>query len=116
MKKKSVQVEVPLSIHELLQDIAQSSGWSFQEVLLQTIKSGLPPSLAKVPEDFHEGLLLLNSLGDRDLLRVVEGELPGSLPKGPKSADFKLLRQTYALRLLKWRGHPIPSPYEALVS
>ena len=94
MKKKSVQVEVPLSIHELLQDIAQSSGWSFEEVLLQTIKSGLPPSLGKVPEDFHEGLLLLNSLGDRDLLRVVEGELPGSVPKGPKSADFKLLRQT----------------------
>ena len=116
MKKKSVQVEVPLSIHELLQDIAQSSGWSFEEVLLQTIKSGLPPSLGKVPEDFHEGLLLLNSLGDRDLLRVVEGELLGNLPKGPKSADFKLLRQTYALRLLKWRGHPIPSPYEALVS
>lgn len=116
MKKKSVQVEIPLSIYELLQDIAQSSGWSFEEVLLQTVKSGLPPSLGKVPEDFHEGLLTLNSLGDRDLLRVVEGELPSSMPKGPKSADFKLLRQTYALRLLKWRGHPIPSPYEALVS
>jgi hypothetical protein len=116
MKKKSVQIEVPLSIHELLQDIAQSSGWSFEEVLLQTIKAGLPPSLGKVPEEFHEGLLTLNSLGDRDLLRVVEGELPGSLPKGPKSADFKLLQKTYALRLLKWRGHPIPSPYEALVS
>ena len=116
MKKKSVNIEIPLSIHELLQDIAQSSGWSFEEVLLQTIKSGLPPSLGKVPVDFHEGLLLLNSLGDRDLLRVVEGELTGSVPKGPKSADFKLLRQTYALRLLKWRGHPIPSPYETLVS
>lgn len=116
MKKKSVQLEIPLSIYELLQDIAQSSGWAFEDVLLQTIKAGLPPSLGKVPEDFHEGLLFLNSLGDRDLLRIVEGDLPDGLPQGPKSADFKLLRQTYALRLLKWRGHPIPSPYEALVS
>ncbi|MCB9422187.1 MAG: hypothetical protein H6667_20460 [Ardenticatenaceae bacterium] len=116
MKKKSVQIEIPLSIYELLQDIAQSSGWSFEDVILQTIKSGLPPSLGKVPVDFHEGLLALNSLGDRDLLRVVEGELPKNLPQGPDSADFKLLRQTYALRLLKWRGHPIPSPYETLVS
>ena len=116
MKSKKVQVEIPLSIYELLQDIAQASNWTFEEVVLQTIKSGLPPSLGKVPEEFHEGLLLLNGLGDRDLLCVVEGELPKGLPQGPKSADFKLLRQTYALRLLKWRGHPIPSPYEALVS
>jgi hypothetical protein len=116
MKKKKVEVEVPLSIYELLQDIAQSSKWPFEEVVLQTIKAGLPPSLGKVPVDFHEGLLSLNALGDRDLLRVVEGDVPAGLPKGPKSADFKLLRKTYALRLLKWRGHPIPSPYEALVS
>ena len=116
MKKKKVEVEIPLSIYELLQDIAQSSKWPFEEVILQTIKAGLPPSLGKVPTDFHEGLLSLNGLGDLDLLRVVEGKVPEGLPKGPKSADFKLLRQTYALRLLKWRGHPIPSPYEALVS
>jgi hypothetical protein len=114
--KKKVQVEVPLSIYELLQDIAQASGWSFEEVMLQTVKSGLPPSLGKVPADFHDSLLSLNGLGDRDLLRVVEGELPKGVKKGPDSPDFKLLRQTYALRLLKWRGHPIPTPYEALVS
>lgn len=116
MKKKKVQVEIPLSIHELLQDIAQASDWPFEEVILQTIKAGLPPSLGKVQTDFHEGLLALNALGDRDLLRVVEGDLPAGLPEGPKSPDFNLLRKTYALRLLKWRGHPIPSPYEALVS
>ncbi len=111
--KKKVQVELPASIYNLLQEIADSSGWPLQEVMLQTIKSGMPPSLSKVPEAFHEGLLALNKLGDRDLLRVVEGELP---PKGKKSPEFELLRKTYALRLLKWRGHPIPHPFEALVS
>lgn len=116
MKKKTVQVELPLSIHHLIAEVAEASGWTFQDVVIQTIKSGLPPSLSKVPEAFHDDLLVLNKLGDRDLLRVVEGELPDGLSQGPDSPDFKLLRQTYALRLLKWRGHPIPSPYEALVS
>ncbi len=116
MKKKEVCIEVPLSIYYLLDEIAGASKWTLQEVMLQTVKSGLPPSLGKVPDDFHDGLLALNSLGDRDLMRVVEGDLPSGLKKGPNSADFKLLRQTYALRLLKWRGHPIPPPFESLVS
>lgn len=113
MKKKKVQVELPLSICYLLEEIAAASGWTMQEVMAQTVKAGLPPSLGKVPEDFHDDLLALNKMGDRDLLRVIEGELELS---GQRSADFKLLRKTYALRLLKWRGHPVPPPFEALVS
>ncbi|MCP4425626.1 MAG: hypothetical protein GY803_14115 [Chloroflexi bacterium] len=116
MKKKKVQLELPMSIYDLLQDIAEASDWTFQKVILQTVKAGLPPSLGKVPDDFHDGLLVLNGLGDRDLMRVAEGDIPSDLEDGPDSADFKLLRQTYALRLLKWRGHPIPPPFEALVS
>jgi hypothetical protein len=117
MKKKTVQVKLPLSIYELLQDIAEASNWSFEEVMLRTIQSGMPPALGKVPDEFHDGLLALNALNDRDLMRVAEGEMPAALKeKGPDSADFKLLRQTYALRLLKWRGHPIPPPYEAIVN
>ena len=114
---ETVQIDLPLSIYHQLKDIADASSWTFEEVVLQTIRAGLPPLLSKVPHVFHEELLSLNSLSDRDLLRVVEGELPptGDQNEEHKKADFDLLRRTYALSLLKWRGHPIPAPYESLI-
>jgi len=117
VKKKKVQIELPESIYRLLQQVAEASEWPLEEVLLQSVKSGLPPSTGKVPEEFRDGLLALCKLDDRSLLRVVEGDIPAELQgKGGHKGDFKLLQQTYALRLLKWRGHPIPPPFEALIS
>lgn len=112
MKMKKVELELPVSIYYLLQEIADVSGRSFQDVMMMTVRSGLPPSLAKVPEAFHEELLALNKLDDKALLLVAEEDLPTTSKHPP---DFSLLRQTYALRLLKWRGHPVPSPYAGLV-
>ena len=63
MKKKKVEVEIPLSIYELLQDITQSSKWPFEEVVLQTIKAGLPPSLGKVPTEFGKDHLIASNGG-----------------------------------------------------
>lgn len=117
MKTKSVQVELPLGFYEDLKEIAEASSWSLEQVLLQCIKSGMPPTLHKVPEAFHEELIGLNRLNDRDLLRVVEGDWPagGKENELQRKADFSVLRRTYALSLLRWRGHPIPAPYEALI-
>lgn len=119
-KKVTVEVELPETIHDQLKDIAEysSDDWTFQEVLLQTIRNGLPPLLSKVPHAFHEELLAINKLGDRDLLRVIEGEMPldeSQKDEAHQKVDYDLLRRTYALSLLKWRGHPIPPPYEALI-
>lgn len=117
MSKIPVQIELPAYIHGQLKKISDVSGASIEEILLQTVKAGLPPILTKVPDAFHDDLLALNKLSDRDLLRVVENELPSTAVQDDehKKADFDLLRRTYALSLLKWRGHPIPPPYEALV-
>ncbi|HEX6384098.1 MAG TPA: hypothetical protein VF177_05460 [Anaerolineae bacterium] len=117
MKTKKVQVELPLSFYDDLQEIAQASSWPLEEVLLQCVKAGMPPTLRKVPEAFHEELLALNRLNDRDLLRVVEDDLPATGKQGElhRKADFNILRRTYALSVLRWRGHPILDPYEALI-
>ena len=116
---QKIEIDLPNSIYNQLKAIADSSSWTFDEVILQTIRNGLPPLLGKVPHTFHQELLELNRLTDRDLWRVVEGKLPPSDVDTSKEeyrqADFDLLRRTYALSVLKWRGHPIPEPYDALI-
>ncbi|MCA9874349.1 MAG: hypothetical protein H6659_05770 [Ardenticatenaceae bacterium] len=118
MKGKKITVEIPEHMYDDLQRIAQASNWPLEEVLLQSIKVGLPPSLSKVPEAFHEELLGLNALGDLDLMRVADGDWPE--PKKQdlmhQKADFVTLRRTYALSLLRWRGHPVPSAYDSYIA
>lgn len=114
MKATKVTVELPSHIYEDLQRVADASSWSLEEVVVQTIKSGMPPLLSKVPEAFHAELLALNALGDADLMRVADGNWPDP-PKQDlmhQKADFVTLRRTYALSLLRWRGHPVPSAYD----
>lgn len=118
MKTRRVTVQIPEQIYEDLTRIAEASNWSLDEVMLQTVKSGLPPSLAKVPEAFHEELLALNALSDMDLMRVADGHAPEPERQDAMHtrADFATLRRTYALSLLRWRGHPVPGGYDAYIA
>lgn len=117
MSTKEIAIELPETLYNELQDVATAAGLPLEKVIVQTIRSGMPPSLSKVPAAFHQELLALNKLNDRDLIRVVEGDLPPAQrdDEQRRKADFQSLRRIYALSLLKWRGHPIPSPYETLV-
>jgi len=117
MSEKKVEINMPMDIYANLQQIAEASGWPFEEVVLQAIRTGSPPNLSKVPADFQPDLLALNKLSDQDLLKVVEGDLPGpKMDERRKKADFATLHRTYALSLLRWRGHPVPTMYEALIT
>ncbi|MCB8921854.1 MAG: hypothetical protein H6662_09735 [Ardenticatenaceae bacterium] len=118
MSAKRITIELPDNIFTELAGVAKAASLPVEEVILQSIRTGMPPTLNKVPTAFHKELLALNKLSDRDLIRVVEGEL---VPKSAddeqhRKADFVSLRRIYALSLLKWRGHPVPMPYESLVS
>ena len=109
-----VVIELPEDVYHELTGIAEASKSTLAEVVLQSVRCGMPPSLGKVPKDFHADLLILNGLPDQDLMRIVEGDWPPSQKKSElyKKANFEALRRTYALSLLRWRGHPIPTPYE----
>lgn len=117
MNDVHIDLTLPQNVVEPLVQIAKASGKPLDEVVLQCIKGGMPPSLRKVPDSFHAELLALNGLEDMQLWQVIQGELPPK--KKPSSAqekaDFETLRRAYAYSLLKWRGHPVPIPQELLI-
>jgi len=117
MKTKVLKIELNIADYADLQDIADASSKTVAEIVQQCIKRGMPPILNKVPDEFHIELLLLNGLNDRKLFDVIEGKLPPTSKQTilHKKADFQALRRTYALSLLRWRGHPIPDPFEAMI-
>ncbi|GAB4275757.1 MAG: hypothetical protein Kow0080_25490 [Candidatus Promineifilaceae bacterium] len=118
MSTKTVKVEIniPLYDYDCLAQISEASGWPLEEVIVRTIRHGLPPSLAKVPAEFHDALLALNKMDDKQLLQVVEGQIRApEMNLAQKKADFTTLWRTYALSLLRWRGHPVPKAYEAII-
>jgi hypothetical protein len=108
MKTHKVQIELPLAVYTELQQMANACGWKFEDVVLQTIKMGMPPTLGKVPNAFHSELMALNKLDDKALMKVAAGE-GETTPTDDlhRKADFVALRRTYAMSLLRWRGHPL---------
>ncbi len=114
---KKITIELSIGEYEQLAEIAEASSSTIENVVAQCVRCGMPPTLNFVPEEFHEDLLALNKLDDKFLLRIVEGTLPirGKLDEFQRKADFPALRRTYALSLLRWRGHPVPIPYESYV-
>lgn len=117
MKDHRVQVTLPDTIYEPLHQIAEVTGMSLDEVIIQTIKGGMPPSLKKVPSAFHDELLSLNKMNDTQLWDVIQGKVKSTADYGAahEHADFPMLRRAYAFSLLKWRGHPVPSPHEMIL-
>ncbi len=117
MSNTTVNLNLPPDLYDELASIAEvSPKMSLEDVVLQTVRAGMPPSLGKVPQLFHDELMPLNALGDMDLLRIVEGDWPLPDDNGDddmfRKFDFAALRTTYASKLLRWRGHPVPIPYE----
>lgn len=117
MKEHVVNLTLPESIYEPLQQIAVATGMSLDEVVVQTLKGGMPPSLRKVPAAFHEELLSLNKMDDIQLWDVIQGKEKSrsKYDEEHEMADFPMLRRAYAFSLLKWRGHPVPSPQEMML-
>lgn len=117
MKEYRLSLALPVNIYEPLKQIADVTGASLDEVILQTLKGGMPPSLRKVPEQFHAELLALNKRDDVGLWDVIQAKDAQPAREGTvyETADFPMLRRAYAFSLLKWRGHPMPSPHEMML-
>ena len=123
MKKQSFTIDIPSRLLSQLTEIAEASGQDLNDVVVQTIKGGMPPSLRQVPDKFHGDLLSLNALGDLELWDIIANPQQEKARKSEaeekESADFEVfgsLKKAYAISLLKWRGHPVPSPSEMMIA
>ena len=117
MSEETIAVNLPIELYERLRQVARVAGETVEAAVIRSVRNGMPPSLAKVPFEFHGDLIFLGRLGDQDLWRVAMGELPYDRPLTDQQerADFLTLRRSYAFALLKWRGHPVPEPAEFFI-
>lgn len=130
---QSLTVSLPEAIYQQLLEVARTTRQSLEAVVVQSIRAGAPPDLAKVPERFRADLRALDSLDTAVLWRVAQAELEpakvaryeellaqnqrGVLSSAEQAqldclrdeADLLMLRRAYAYALLKWRGQRIPT-------
>lgn len=133
MTVQGINLQLPPSLYQRLVEAAEASQQSLTEVVIQSIRMGLPPSLEHVPERFRDDLRTLNQLSDdvlgevagcdltddkvelyeQLLLKNQQGDLvqneQQTLDTLREEADLLMLRRAYASALLKWRGHRTPT-------
>jgi len=118
-------------IYHHLEQVAKETNQSLEALAAQAIQGNLPPLMEGLPEEWRHDLVELQSLDDRALWKVANETIPESqweqhqdLPAQNQEAkltadeaakleqlrsitDRVVLRRSYALAILKWRGHSI---------
>lgn len=134
MSTKTVTIKLPEKLYTSLRRTAEVTQQSLEAVIVQTIAGNLPPLFDDFPADARDELLALQQLSDEELWAVAQSAVPSGqwrrheqlLQKNAdgelsdeerqelehlrKETDRLVLRRSYALALLKWRGHAIPAP------
>ncbi len=134
MAFQTVTLRLPEDIYWRLQRAAQTIQRSLEDVMFQTIRGNLPPTMDDLPADLQDKLVVLSTLNDDALWKIAREPLPPDqwrrhqrlLHKNEDSTltsaegeelarlravtDRFVLRRSYALALLKWRGHTLPVP------
>ena len=138
MTAHSVVLELPETLFRRIERAARGLNQPVSQALVKIVENSLP-SLDKVPQQYHAELEAMETLADQDLWRVaregmppdLQQELSDLLRKNERDAlspteelrlDFLhgqanrlMLRKSYALALLKWRGNKVPAPASAKV-
>ncbi len=131
METQSVKIDLPKKMYRRLEKLATATNQTVDAVLLQTIRGNLPPVLEDLTPSTRGEVSGLLRLKDQELWQVVrtpinptrwrrhqrlleknsEGELTlkeqAELEKLRVETDDQVLRKSFALALLKWRGHTL---------
>ena len=134
MAVQTVTLHLPETIYQRLQAVAATTRQPLETVIFQTIQGNLPPALDDLPPEMAEELAAWPTMSDAALWRVVRETPPpaqwrrhqallnrneaGPLTAGEReeldqlrdNVDRFVVRRSYALALLKWRGHTLPPP------
>ena len=134
MSTQTITLNLPEDIYHRLQGMAQVTHQPLEEVAFQTIRGNLPPAVDDLLPELRSELAALHDLSDEDLWRITREPLPpaqwrrhqsllrqnaaGRLTDAKReelahlraATDRFVIRRSYALALLKWRGHTLPTP------
>lgn len=137
MTTRTVTLRLPESLYTRLQQAAQATRRSLDDVLLHAIQVGSPPRWEDAPAEFQADLAALDRLEDEALWRIAGSrktaedmeryqELLDKNANGLLTADEQdelvalrvefdrqMLRKVHAAALLRWRGYQVP-PAEML--
>jgi hypothetical protein len=133
MTGQTIHIQLPEPIYQRLQQMAHATHQSLEAVVVQTICGNLPPSLEDLSPEFQPIVDELQSLKDDALWAIAQEPLPShqwrrhqrllrKAHEGPMTeaeqqelaalrtaTDRYVIRRSYALALLKWRGHVLPT-------
>lgn len=131
MSVQPVTLNLSDTIYHRMQQVAVALNRPLEEIVLQSIQGNLPPILADLPPDLQPDLRALQSKSDQALWKVAKTQVlatqwkrhqellekretedlsPGEateLATLRQLVDDLVMRRSYALALLKWRGHAI---------
>jgi len=132
----TVTLRLPENIYGRLKQTAQVTKKPMEEVIVQSVKAGMPPSVDDLPPEYREEFLAMERLSDEQLWQVAESMIPaghqrryasrlrknqaGTLTEREREQLTQLgtearkltLRKAHAYALLRWRGHRIPTSAE----
>ena len=139
MSTRTVTLRLPEGLYIRLQQAAQATHHSLDDVLLRAVQVGSPPRWDDAPAEFQSDLATLDRLDDEGLWSIARSrkterdmqryqELLDKNANDVLSVDERdelvrlrvefdrfMLRKAHAAALLRWRGHRVP-PAEALQS
>jgi hypothetical protein len=132
----TVTVGLPEEIYNRLEQSARITNTPVEELIIQSVKAGMPPSVNDLPTQYRQECLALERLGNNELRQVAESTLSaarqrrysallrknqaGVLTERERKqlstlgaeARALTLRKAYAYALLRWRGCRIPTRAE----
>jgi hypothetical protein len=133
MPNQTIPIQLPDAIYQRLQQVVHATNHSIEGVVLQTIRGNLLPSLDDLSPELRCVVADLQRMSDEALWSMTKEPLPPHqwrrhqrlLRKGQEgplsaaeheelaelraAADRFVIRRSYALALLKWHGHTIPT-------
>lgn len=132
MTSRTVTMQLPENLYLRLQQTAQATKQSFEEIVLRALQVGSPPSWETAPAEFQADLAALDRLDDSALWRIARQQATPTqsdryqalLDKNANQSlsakeqkelthlrtefDRQMLLKVHAAALLQWRGHQIP--------
>ena len=133
MALQTITLRLPENIYQRLRRMAETTRQPLEAVVFHSIQGNLPPVTDDFPAEMQNELVTLQSLSDdaiwniaktpvgeeawqRHQLLLQKNETKAlsraeqqELTQLRQNVDRLVLRRSYALALLKWRGHSVPS-------